>query len=209
MASYTVDAIRSVALVGHFDTGKTTLTEALLYRAGAMTLVDVDTGDEYPASQTLGSSSNSFRTVTLVANTTSPNVGDQVSFTISVFNAGPNTATHVQVLDQLPAGLNFVNALPSQGTYNAITGIWDIGTLPAGATVTWAGLYWGGYTTNALRSTVKIATPASSAYATYTATQLDVSGSAYQGFAEVTSLVRAAGAGVYRVADVRSTPSTS
>ncbi|MEW9898657.1 elongation factor G [Chitinivorax sp. PXF-14] len=36
MASYTVDAIRSVALVGHFDTGKTTLTEALLYRAGAI-----------------------------------------------------------------------------------------------------------------------------------------------------------------------------
>ncbi|MBI5170149.1 MAG: DUF11 domain-containing protein [Candidatus Eisenbacteria bacterium] len=82
-------------------------------------------------------------------------------------------------------------------------------TLPTGATVTWAGLYWGGYTTNALRNTVKIATPASSAYSTYTATRLDASGSAYQGFAEVTSLVRAAGAGVYRVADVRSTPGTT
>ena len=82
-------------------------------------------------------------------------------------------------------------------------------TLPVGATVTWAGLYWGGYTTNALRGTVKIATPSTSAYTTYTATRLDASGSAYQGFAEVTSLVRSAGPGVYRVADVRSTANTS
>jgi len=74
--------------------------------------------------------------LTKTANTTSPNVGENVSFTVNVFNGGPNSATNVQVLDKLPAGLNFVNATPSQGTYDPVTGIWDIGTLPAGATAT-------------------------------------------------------------------------
>ena len=74
--------------------------------------------------------------LTKTANTTSPNVGENVSFTVNVFNGGPNSATNVQVLDKLPAGLNFVNATPSQGSYDPVTGIWDIGTLPAGATAT-------------------------------------------------------------------------
>jgi uncharacterized repeat protein (TIGR01451 family) len=81
-------------------------------------------------------------------------------------------------------------------------------TLPPGATVSWAGLYWGGYTTNAQRGTVRLATPAAG-YTTATASRLDASGSAYQGFADVTTQVRAAGGGTYRVGNVRSTPGTS
>lgn len=77
-------------------------------------------------------------------------------------------------------------------------------TLPAGASVSWAGLYWGGDSNNALRSQVRFGTPAA-AYATLTATQLDVSGSDYQGFIDVTARVQAGGAGVYRMANVRST----
>ena len=36
MPNYTTEAIRTVALVGHGATGKTTLAEALLARAGAI-----------------------------------------------------------------------------------------------------------------------------------------------------------------------------
>jgi len=36
MTSYTTEAVRSVALVGHGAAGKTTLAEALLARAGAI-----------------------------------------------------------------------------------------------------------------------------------------------------------------------------
>jgi uncharacterized repeat protein (TIGR01451 family) len=76
--------------------------------------------------------------------------------------------------------------------------------LPAGATVLWAGLYWGGDSNDAARNTVRLATPAA-AYATLTATRLDAGGTAYQGFADVTARVQAAGNGTYTVANVRST----
>src|SRR5262249_41456900 len=58
-----------------------------------------------------------------------PNVGDTVTFTVALSNAGPDAATDVNVQDLLPSGLTFVSATPSQGTYSATTGAWDVGTV--------------------------------------------------------------------------------
>ena len=60
--------------------------------------------------------------------------GQTVIFTIDLGNNGPSDATSVNVNDLLPAGLTFVSATPSVGTYNAVTGVWAIGTLAAGDT---------------------------------------------------------------------------
>ncbi len=38
----------------------------------------------------------------------------------------------MQVTDLLPAGLSFVSASPSQGTYNSTTGLWTVGTVSSG-----------------------------------------------------------------------------
>ena len=65
-----------------------------------------------------------------------PNLGDTVTFTITVSNAGPDLATGVSVLDQLPAGLAFVSSTPSIGNYSAATGIWTIGEIGVGVTRT-------------------------------------------------------------------------
>ncbi len=56
-----------------------------------------------------------------------PNVGDTITYTITLTDDGPNTATNGQVTDLLPTGLSFVSATPSQGAYNSTTGLWSVG----------------------------------------------------------------------------------
>ncbi len=63
-------------------------------------------------------------------------VGGTATFTVTVTNDGPATATGVVVGDQLPAGLAFVASTPSQGGYDAGTGRWTVGTLAAGSSAT-------------------------------------------------------------------------
>jgi large repetitive protein len=92
-------------------------------------------------------------------------------------------------------------------------------SLPATATVLFAGLYWGGDTSagsspngavapNAgLRNQVGFQPPGAPGYASVTASAVDQASSSatrYTAFANVTGLVQAAGAGTYSVANVQS-----
>jgi uncharacterized repeat protein (TIGR01451 family) len=69
-----------------------------------------------------------------------PGVGTNVTFTIDATNNGPSAATNIKVTDKLPRGLTFVTAVPTQGTYDPATGLWDIGAmaLTEGGTATLA-----------------------------------------------------------------------
>lgn len=62
--------------------------------------------------------------------------GAQNIFTIEVTNSGPSIATGVAISDQLPNGLEFLGAVASQGSYDALSGIWDLGTLQVGQSET-------------------------------------------------------------------------
>jgi uncharacterized repeat protein (TIGR01451 family) len=61
----------------------------------------------------------------------SPGVGEDVTFSITLINQGPCQATGVQVEEVgWPHTIEYVEH--SGGTYNQSTGIWDVGTLAAG-----------------------------------------------------------------------------
>lgn len=64
--------------------------------------------------------------------------GGTLSYTITVFNDGPSTATNVVLTDVLPAGLSFTSGSASQGTVNHVTGTVtaNLGSLASGASAT-------------------------------------------------------------------------
>lgn len=75
--------------------------------------------------------------VTKTVSDARPNVGDTITFTVTLENLGPDTATGVTIADTLPAGLSFLGATPAAGTsYDPTTGIWTVGTLASAATTT-------------------------------------------------------------------------
>ena len=67
-------------------------------------------------------------------------IGDTVVFTLTLKNNGPQEATGVEVKDELPTGLTYDlsnSTIPTNTTYTAGTGIWDLSgrTIASGATV--------------------------------------------------------------------------
>ncbi|WP_420603083.1 gliding motility-associated C-terminal domain-containing protein [Flagellimonas sp.] len=69
---------------------------------------------------------------TVVDNDITPIVGDEISFEITISNAGPNDATNVVVTDLLPTGFDYVLYSATTGIYNDTTGEWQVGTVTAG-----------------------------------------------------------------------------
>jgi uncharacterized repeat protein (TIGR01451 family) len=64
-------------------------------------------------------------------------VGQNLSYTITVTNNGPSTATGVTVTDALPAGVTFVSSNPSQGSCSGTSTVTcDLGNLANGASAT-------------------------------------------------------------------------
>jgi uncharacterized repeat protein (TIGR01451 family) len=92
---------------------------------------DPDTGNN-TASATQTPQQADLALTKTVSNPT-PNVGDTVTYTVTLSDNGPDTATNAQVTDLLPAGLTFDSATPSQGTYDPITGLWSVGTVAVGS----------------------------------------------------------------------------
>jgi uncharacterized repeat protein (TIGR01451 family) len=63
-------------------------------------------------------------------------IGDRVSFTLTLDNAGINTAANVHVADLLPPGYHFFSSFASQGTYSGVTADWNVGAVSVPSTPT-------------------------------------------------------------------------
>lgn len=69
--------------------------------------------------------------------TVAPTIGSSVTITIAVANAlGTVDATGVEVLALLPAGLAYESHSTKDGSYEPARGLWDVGTVGSGASVT-------------------------------------------------------------------------
>ena len=92
------------------------------------------------ASVTLNAAESANLTVTKALTRSSPHVGELLTFNVIVANQGPSPATGVAVTEVLSAGLAFESAAPSQGAYDAATGLWTVGSIAnggsAGLTIT-------------------------------------------------------------------------
>ena len=63
------------------------------------------------------------------ASVASTTASSTFTYTISVTNGGPETATGVEVTDVLPAGITLDSATTTAGVYTASTSVWTIGAL--------------------------------------------------------------------------------
>ena len=68
--------------------------------------------------------------------TTTAALGDIVTYTIEVFNNSCDTVHNVTVLDTLPTGAVYSAHTPAGSNYNPTTGLWTLGDIPQGETIT-------------------------------------------------------------------------
>jgi uncharacterized repeat protein (TIGR01451 family) len=61
----------------------------------------------------------------------SPCQGSEITYVVTVSNPSTTNATGVQVTDLLPSGLTHLSSSTSQGTYNNVTRVWNVGSLNA------------------------------------------------------------------------------
>ena len=65
-----------------------------------------------------------------------PNLGTNVTYTVTATDLGPDPAIGVKVTDLLPVGLAYVSSSTATGSYLSGTGVWSIGNLANGASAT-------------------------------------------------------------------------
>ncbi|MCM5663567.1 PKD domain-containing protein [Galbibacter mesophilus] len=83
-------------------------------------------GEDDQSTITIMPSSAADLSLTKTVNNPTPNTGENVQFIITINNDGPGIATGMEVTEYLPSGFTFVGAVPTDGVYNASTGVWDL-----------------------------------------------------------------------------------
>ncbi len=134
VGSLTNGASASLDITATVDAGTNGSTILNTASVSAIDQADSNPGDNTDTA-TMTVQSVDLSVIKLIDDAT-PNEGDVVNYTVVVSNAGPNTATNVQLTDLLPAGVAFVSSSATQGTYVSGTGIWGVGSIGNGGAAT-------------------------------------------------------------------------
>ena len=130
-------------VIGSLASGKSQSFEVvtLVNKTGSLTNKVSVSGNEYDYNPNNNNASKSIKvpkaadlSVIKSVNETSPNYLSLVKWTVTVRNNGPDAASGVRVSDILPVGLVYQSSSASVGSY--ANGVWDIGNLANGKTVT-------------------------------------------------------------------------
>ena len=111
-------------------TGGTTITNTVS-KAHDQTDLNITSDDN---NEPITVNNNADIVLTKVADISTPNEGQNVTFTVTVTNNGPAQVHNLVVTDVLPAGLTFVSGIPTAGTWTSPN--WTVGILDNGATET-------------------------------------------------------------------------
>jgi uncharacterized repeat protein (TIGR01451 family) len=129
-ASYTARVTATAA--GQSITNQATITTEA--SGGFPALADYNPSDNSD-SATLNVNPQADLSLTKTASNLNPAVDDEVDYTLTASNAGPNDATGVRITDPLPAGLDFIDATPGCDNENG-TVVCQVGPLANGASTT-------------------------------------------------------------------------
>ena len=132
-------ATATIELTGTIDADQAGNTITNVITAATGDQPDPSTvGDDLDETVVVDELANLITVKTLASGTNTPAEGDTVTFEIEVTNDGPNTATNVDLTDLLPGGLTATagNGAITQGTYDATSGVWSIGSIANGASAT-------------------------------------------------------------------------
>jgi uncharacterized repeat protein (TIGR01451 family) len=122
------DAVATLEIVARVVVSNTTLTN--------IANVTSDTYNPNPdrdANATFTVNPRAELTITKTADRRAVRLGQNVKFTVTVTNNGPDTALNTTVVDRLPDSMRYVSSSATVGSYNPVTGVWLIGDLPSGS----------------------------------------------------------------------------
>ena len=135
------DDVTGVWSIGSLANGASTSMDITATVTTSVLVTNTATVSSTTADPTSGNDSDSAAVdavaadlaVSKTVDDSTPNVGDDVTFTVTVDNNGPDAAAGVQVDDLLPAGLTYVGDTGG-GAYTSATGVWAVGSLANGST---------------------------------------------------------------------------
>ena len=104
--------------------------------AAAITEENGETLQNPPADETETPVKNPNLTISKTTAQTEVRAGEDITYVITVANSGQGDATGVKVTERLPANATFKGAATVSGSYDAVTGIWNLGNLAASGTAT-------------------------------------------------------------------------
>lgn len=134
VGTVTSGASKTLTIIARLNAGAT--TPSISNTASVQALDQCDKNKANDSSTVSVSPQVIDLSVTKSVNNASPNLNEQVTFTITVTNSGPNAATGVSLFDAMSSGLTYVSSSATRGSLDPATHIWTVGTVGVGQTFT-------------------------------------------------------------------------